>query len=187
MRSTSKRFFKMWELFQCLLAWVAILSRSINILTFFPIPLLQRFWFQRGYRKNSSSNQSVSHSCHALSWKRPHQSHDEFLQTNSFKKRLCTRHFCCYWRMAWLHQLRFSSWQQHKPCNNTKRYTVWAWSRQRISWLLWSCYDRIEAPFEQILDQLHLPVTAIITDAILLWTICCGNSRNIPVATLWTD
>lgn len=147
MRSTSKRFFKMWELFQCLLAWVAILSRSINILTFFPIPLLQRFWFQRGYRKNSSSNQSVSHSCHALSWKRPHQSHDEFLQTNSFKKRLCTRHFCCYWRMAWLHQLRFSSWQQHKPCNNTKRYTVWAWSRQRISWLLWSCYDQIEAPF----------------------------------------
>lgn len=47
--------------------------------------------------------------------------------------------------------------------------------------------DQIEAPFEQILDQLQLPVTAIITDAILLWTICCGNSRNIPVATLWTD
>ncbi|KAL5812008.1 hypothetical protein ACOSQ3_026958 [Xanthoceras sorbifolium] len=45
---------------------------------------------------------------------------------------------------------------------------------------------KMEAPFEQILDQLDLPVTIIVTDAILCWAIDTANRKNIPVAALWT-
>ncbi|KAH7550540.1 hypothetical protein JRO89_XS13G0212700 [Xanthoceras sorbifolium] len=45
---------------------------------------------------------------------------------------------------------------------------------------------KMRAPFEQILDGLHQPVTAIITDSFLLWAVDVGNCRNIPVAGLWT-
>ncbi|XP_054790567.1 UDP-glycosyltransferase 87A1-like [Prosopis cineraria] len=41
-------------------------------------------------------------------------------------------------------------------------------------------------PFEQLLDQLETPVTAIISDAELAWPAAVGNRRNIPAALLWT-
>ena len=41
-------------------------------------------------------------------------------------------------------------------------------------------------PFEQLLDQLEKPVTAIIGDVEVRWTISLGNQRNIPVAAFWT-
>ncbi|XP_057998922.1 UDP-glycosyltransferase 87A1 [Hevea brasiliensis] len=45
---------------------------------------------------------------------------------------------------------------------------------------------KMEAPFEQFLDRLDLPVNAIIADTYLDWVIAVGNRRNIPVASLWT-
>ncbi|MBA0875323.1 hypothetical protein Goshw_029751 [Gossypium schwendimanii] len=45
---------------------------------------------------------------------------------------------------------------------------------------------KMEAPFEELLDTLELPVTAIIADTELKWAICMGNRRNFPVASLCT-
>ncbi|KAJ6671024.1 GLYCOSYLTRANSFERASE [Salix viminalis] len=45
---------------------------------------------------------------------------------------------------------------------------------------------KMEAPFEQLLDRLELPVDVIIADTYLDWAVLVGNRRNIPVASLWT-
>ncbi|XVF05804.1 hypothetical protein REPUB_Repub05bG0204200 [Reevesia pubescens] len=45
---------------------------------------------------------------------------------------------------------------------------------------------KMEAPFEELLDRLELPVTAIIADTYMAWTVEVGKRRNIPVASLWT-
>jgi len=45
---------------------------------------------------------------------------------------------------------------------------------------------KMEAPFEQLLDQLELPVNVIVGDVELRWPVDVGNRRNIPVASLWT-
>ncbi|OMP02400.1 UDP-glucuronosyl/UDP-glucosyltransferase [Corchorus olitorius] len=45
---------------------------------------------------------------------------------------------------------------------------------------------KMEAPFEQLLDRLELPVTAIIGDIEVRWSTDVGNRRNIPVALVWT-
>ncbi|KAE8700801.1 UDP-glycosyltransferase 87A2 [Hibiscus syriacus] len=49
-------------------------------------------------------------------------------------------------------------------------------------------FTKMEAPFEDILDRLEveLPVTAIIADTYVPWTLLVGQRRNIPVASLWT-
>ncbi|PIA37493.1 hypothetical protein AQUCO_03000224v1 [Aquilegia coerulea] len=45
----------------------------------------------------------------------------------------------------------------------------------------------MEAPVEELLDQLQLPkVSAIIADTYLPWAVAVGNRRNIPVVSLWT-
>uniref|UniRef100_A0A5B6YSN5 Putative UDP-glycosyltransferase 87A1-like n=1 Tax=Davidia involucrata TaxID=16924 RepID=A0A5B6YSN5_DAVIN len=44
---------------------------------------------------------------------------------------------------------------------------------------------KMEEPFEQLLDQLDPPVSIIMADTFLFWTINVGNQRNIPVASLW--
>lgn len=44
---------------------------------------------------------------------------------------------------------------------------------------------KMEAPFEQVLDQLELPVKLIIGDAFLSWILDVGDRRNIPVASYW--
>ncbi|XP_054793823.1 UDP-glycosyltransferase 87A2-like isoform X3 [Prosopis cineraria] len=40
--------------------------------------------------------------------------------------------------------------------------------------------------FEQLLDQLNPPVTAIVADVELVWPTSVAHKRNIPVALLWT-
>ncbi|MBA0774590.1 hypothetical protein Gotri_009791 [Gossypium trilobum] len=45
---------------------------------------------------------------------------------------------------------------------------------------------KMEAPFEELLDRLELPVAAIIADTYVAWTVRVGQRRNIPVASLWT-
>ncbi|KAL5580640.1 hypothetical protein UlMin_013082 [Ulmus minor] len=45
---------------------------------------------------------------------------------------------------------------------------------------------KMEAPFEQLLDQIDPPPFIIIADTELVWAIPAGNRRNIPVASLWT-
>ncbi|EOY34600.1 hypothetical protein QUC31_018373 [Theobroma cacao] len=45
---------------------------------------------------------------------------------------------------------------------------------------------KMEAPFEELLDNLKLPVTAIIADTELQWAIRMGNRRNFSVASLCT-
>ena len=45
---------------------------------------------------------------------------------------------------------------------------------------------KMEAPFEQLLDQLELPVNVIVGNVELRWPVDVGNRRNIPVASLWT-
>ncbi|XP_028792434.1 UDP-glycosyltransferase 87A2-like [Neltuma alba] len=45
---------------------------------------------------------------------------------------------------------------------------------------------KMRTAFEQLLDRLEPPVTAIVSDAELPWPAPVGNSRNIPVALLWT-
>ncbi|KAF8018764.1 hypothetical protein BT93_H3615 [Corymbia citriodora subsp. variegata] len=45
---------------------------------------------------------------------------------------------------------------------------------------------KMEAPFEQLLDRLHPPVSAFLADVELLWGVGVGNRKNIPVASLWT-
>ncbi|XP_021279010.1 UDP-glycosyltransferase 87A2-like [Herrania umbratica] len=45
---------------------------------------------------------------------------------------------------------------------------------------------KMEAPFEELLDRLESPVTVIIADTYMSWTVEVGKRRNIPVAFLWT-
>ena len=45
---------------------------------------------------------------------------------------------------------------------------------------------KMEAPFEELLDQLEHPVEAMLGDVELPWTISMGNRRNIPVASVST-
>lgn len=46
----------------------------------------------------------------------------------------------------------------------------------------------LEAPVEQLLDQIELPKpSVIIYDTYLNWVIELGNRRNIPVASFWTE
>ncbi|GMY10521.1 UDP-Glycosyltransferase superfamily protein [Fagus crenata] len=45
---------------------------------------------------------------------------------------------------------------------------------------------KMEAPFEELLDRLEPPVTAIVADTCLVWIVGLGSRRNIPVASLWT-
>ncbi|XVF46193.1 hypothetical protein PTKIN_Ptkin03bG0007700 [Pterospermum kingtungense] len=47
-------------------------------------------------------------------------------------------------------------------------------------------FTKMKAPFEDLLDRLELPVTAIIADTYASWTIEVGRRRNIPVASFWT-
>lgn len=49
-----------------------------------------------------------------------------------------------------------------------------------------SVMTKMEAPFEDLLDALDLPVTAIIADTELKWAIRLGNERDLPVATICT-
>ncbi|KAF6144838.1 hypothetical protein GIB67_038937 [Kingdonia uniflora] len=45
---------------------------------------------------------------------------------------------------------------------------------------------KMEAPFEELLDQLEKPsVSAIIADTCLPWAVAVGNRRSIPMASLW--
>lgn len=44
---------------------------------------------------------------------------------------------------------------------------------------------KLEAPFEQLLDRLELPVSVIIADTYVLCAVPVGNRRNVPVASLW--
>lgn len=44
----------------------------------------------------------------------------------------------------------------------------------------------MEDPFEELLDRLEPPVTAIIGDVELRWPTAVGNRRNVRVAVLWT-
>ena len=44
---------------------------------------------------------------------------------------------------------------------------------------------KLEAPFVRFLDQLEPPVTVIMADTLLFWTVGVGNRRNIPVASFW--
>ncbi|XP_043699025.1 UDP-glycosyltransferase 87A1-like isoform X2 [Telopea speciosissima] len=46
---------------------------------------------------------------------------------------------------------------------------------------------KMEGPFEELLDQLETPPTAIITDTYLSWAVAVGNRRNISVASLCTN
>lgn len=45
---------------------------------------------------------------------------------------------------------------------------------------------KMEAPFEQLLDQIEPPVSLVMADTELLWAVPAANRRNIPVASLWT-
>lgn len=45
---------------------------------------------------------------------------------------------------------------------------------------------KLEAPFEQLLDRLEPPVSAIIADTNVSCAFVVGNRRSIPAATLWT-
>ncbi|KAG6631153.1 UDP-glycosyltransferase 87A1-like [Carya illinoinensis] len=44
----------------------------------------------------------------------------------------------------------------------------------------------MEAPFEELLDRLEHPVSAIVADTYVIWVVRVGNRRNIPVASLMT-
>ncbi|KAG2672995.1 hypothetical protein I3760_13G068800 [Carya illinoinensis] len=45
---------------------------------------------------------------------------------------------------------------------------------------------KMEAPFEELLDRLKHPVSAIVADTYLVWAVEVGSRRNIPVASLMT-
>ncbi|CAN1754216.1 UDP-glycosyltransferase 87A2 [Linum perenne] len=45
---------------------------------------------------------------------------------------------------------------------------------------------KLRGPFDELLDGLPSPVTAIIADTYLPWMCEVGSSRGIPVASLWT-
>ncbi|GMN74756.1 hypothetical protein TIFTF001_052446, partial [Ficus carica] len=47
-------------------------------------------------------------------------------------------------------------------------------------------WTKMEAPFEELLDRLEVPVSAIVADNNLFWAFDFANRRNIPVASLWT-
>ncbi|KAI3970716.1 hypothetical protein MKX01_024363 [Papaver californicum] len=51
-----------------------------------------------------------------------------------------------------------------------------------------SVFTKMEAPFEQLMDKLELesPVTAVIADTYVPFTVSVGSRRNIPVVSLWT-
>lgn len=44
---------------------------------------------------------------------------------------------------------------------------------------------KMEHPFEEVLDQMELPVSLIIADVSMLWPFEVANRRNIPVAAFW--
>ncbi|KAF5191024.1 Udp-glycosyltransferase 87a1 [Thalictrum thalictroides] len=46
---------------------------------------------------------------------------------------------------------------------------------------------KMEAPVEMLLDQLQLPVSAIIADTGMPWVLALGQRKNIPVVSLWTE
>ncbi|EXB78535.1 UDP-glycosyltransferase 87A2 [Morus notabilis] len=46
-------------------------------------------------------------------------------------------------------------------------------------------FRKMEGPFEELLDRIEVPVSAIVADSHLLWALDVGNRRNIPVASLW--
>lgn len=45
---------------------------------------------------------------------------------------------------------------------------------------------KMESPLEQLIDRLHPPVTTIVYDTYLTFTVRVGNRRNIPLASFWT-
>ncbi|KAK6941799.1 hypothetical protein RJ641_027176 [Dillenia turbinata] len=47
-------------------------------------------------------------------------------------------------------------------------------------------YAKMEAPFRQLLKELDLPPTCILSDFFLPWMPSVGNQLNIPVVVLWT-
>ncbi|RZC61068.1 hypothetical protein C5167_022844 [Papaver somniferum] len=51
-----------------------------------------------------------------------------------------------------------------------------------------SVFTKMEAPIEQLMDELELesPVTVIIADTYVPFTVSVGSRRNIPVVSLWT-
>jgi len=53
-------------------------------------------------------------------------------------------------------------------------------------WFYEAAMTKMEAPFEQLLDQLDFPVNVIVGDVELRWPVDVGKRRNIPVASLWT-
>lgn len=51
-----------------------------------------------------------------------------------------------------------------------------------------STFTNMEAPVEQLLDQIELPKpSVIIYDTYLKWVVELGNRRNIPLASFWTE
>ncbi|CAL8998904.1 unnamed protein product [Prunus brigantina] len=44
---------------------------------------------------------------------------------------------------------------------------------------------KLEAPVEQLLDRLELPVSAIVADPFVVWATRVASRKNIPVASLW--
>ncbi|KAK2992834.1 hypothetical protein RJ640_019316 [Escallonia rubra] len=46
-------------------------------------------------------------------------------------------------------------------------------------------FTKMEAPFDQLLDQLDLPASCIVADMVLPWMKSVGSRRNIPVVSLW--
>ncbi|KVI12298.1 hypothetical protein Ccrd_009286, partial [Cynara cardunculus var. scolymus] len=45
--------------------------------------------------------------------------------------------------------------------------------------------NKLETPFDRLLDRLDLPVNLIIADVTLRWSLDVANRRNIPVAAYW--
>lgn len=51
-----------------------------------------------------------------------------------------------------------------------------------------ACSTKLEAPVEQLLDQLKLPKPSVIVfDTSMSWVVRVGNRRNIPVASFFTQ
>jgi len=44
---------------------------------------------------------------------------------------------------------------------------------------------KMEAPFEELLDQLYHPPSIIVYDTLLYWAVVVANRRNIPAALFW--
>ncbi|KAK8921972.1 UDP-glycosyltransferase 87A2 [Platanthera zijinensis] len=47
-------------------------------------------------------------------------------------------------------------------------------------------YTKLESPFEQLLDGLEVPATAIVADTFLPWAVDVGKRRGIPVCSFFT-